>query len=109
MSALGANRTSRDGGNDVNDPKRKLAALVFAESQHCSEVRKVRGTCRGEAMGSCAAHGSGLRFKPTRSLPIVELQTGGEKDLLCGCWSSVNHSQKAALPIDSGDGHPGAA
>jgi hypothetical protein len=22
------------------DPKRKLAALVFAESQHCSEVRK---------------------------------------------------------------------
>ena len=38
-----------------------------------SEVRKVRGTCRGEAMGSCAAHGSGLRFKPTRSLPIVEI------------------------------------
>src|SRR5262245_1973805 len=34
MSALGANRTRRDGGNDVNDPSRKSRSKICCDAQH---------------------------------------------------------------------------
>src|SRR5262245_1503282 len=40
MSALGANRTGRDGSNDVNDPKRTLAGVLCCGAKRVSALSK---------------------------------------------------------------------
>src|SRR5262249_18388225 len=37
ISALGANRTRRDGGNDVNDPIRTLGACAYTRFKECQD------------------------------------------------------------------------
>src|SRR6516225_11522599 len=43
MSALGANRTRRDGGNDLNDPKRTSSPLMpsYSPAQHRQFISKL--------------------------------------------------------------------
>src|SRR6516164_3290094 len=55
ISALGANRTRRDGGNDVNDPQRPRRAIVYETAQlHRTPWRRggvvaARGACAARA------------------------------------------------------------
>ena len=65
MSALGANRTRRDGGNDVNDPKRTngrhfdLSALCQKRThapQHAREVGRVIGPQLAHDVGAVEFH-----------------------------------------------------
>src|SRR6516164_11349264 len=97
MSALGVNRTRRDGGNDVNDPERTLAIL--------SRSRRFIFRCfRDHAYFVSIGAGPRRSWSAAeKATSIAESYGAGETGLWCRAASGSN----VAAAVRLGGGWPG--